>query len=232
MSEEANALAEAARNRGLKLVRSRVRTPTKRGFGKYALENAKGEIVLGAGKQPAASAEEVESYLRSLERSDWSGSVGLKEVPKAKRRREAKPAPPATPKIRDAKPADSEAMAALMKLLDHHVSATGIAKRLTKVAAPTLVATLGNEVVGLCGLDVTTHIHRDYPVGRITILVVAKDQRGSGIGRMLMDAAEKRLRKAGCKLIEITSNRRHADAHAFYTHLGYDQPSLRFAKHF
>ncbi|QNN65185.1 GNAT family N-acetyltransferase [Sphingomonas rhizophila] len=233
MTEEADALAEAARNRGLKLVRSRVRTPGKRAFGKFALQDSKGTTVLGNGKHPSASADEVREYLRQQESSDWSESLGLASVPKAKRKAAPKPPPdPLRPEVRDAKAADADAMVALMKLLDHNVSAAGVRKRLKSVAAPTLVATLGKDIVGLCGLDMTTHIHRDYPVGRIAILVVTEDQRGSGLGRMLVEEAEKRLRRAGCKLIEITSNKRHLDAHKFYTALGYDQPSLRFAKHF
>jgi GNAT superfamily N-acetyltransferase len=233
VTEQADALAEAARNRGLKLVRSRVRTPGKRAFGKFALQDSKGTVVLGEGKHPSATAEEVRDYLRQQENSDWSQSLGLKATPKARRKAAPKPAPePPKPVVRRATSADAEAMVTLMTLLDHHVSAAGVRKRLKAVAAPTLVATIGPDVVGLCGLDITTHIHRDYPVGRITILVVAEAQRGSGIGRLLVEKGEEDLRKAGCKLIEITSNKRHTDAHKFYTALGYDQPSLRFAKHF
>jgi len=230
VSDEADRLAQAALNRGLKLIRSRVRTPGKPGFGHFALKNAAGEIVLGGGPQPSANPEEVEAYLRNQERGEWSGSVGKGGVRRSKRKPATVKSSPPPLRVRGAVAADAEAIAALIALLGHPVSANGVRKRLKLVAAPTLVATLGETVIGLCGLDTTTHIHRDRPAGRITILAVAQDHRRAGVGRLLMEEAERRLRKAGCELIEITSNRRHAAAHDFYRHLGYDQPSLRFAK--
>ena len=73
-------------------------------------------------------------------------------------------------------------------------------------------------------------VHRDAPIGRISPLVVAEDAQGHGIGRMLVEAAEAWMRKKGCKLVEVTSNDRRAEAHAFYRHMGYERTSIRFAK--
>jgi GNAT superfamily N-acetyltransferase len=73
-------------------------------------------------------------------------------------------------------------------------------------------------------------INRPAPLGRITSLIVSKNVQGHGIGRMLVEAAEQWMRKAGCELVEVTSNDRRAEAHAFYRHMGYERTSIRFAK--
>jgi GNAT superfamily N-acetyltransferase len=250
---ELDVLAEAARNRGLKLVRSRVRTPGKRRFGKVGLADRAGKAVFGIdSKGPTAKPEEAEAYLRTLGARDWGASL---DVAAPQRKRTAKKPPPlsandaprrlppkkpaARPKpvpilnIRPAKPGDATRLVDLMKLLDHEVDSAGVRKRmasLTKAGLPQLVATLGKEVVGLIGIHRMMAIHRPKPVGRITILVVDEKVRGQDIGRKLVEAAEDFLRDAGCGMVEVTSDDRLTAAHAFYRHMGYERTSIRFVK--
>jgi GNAT superfamily N-acetyltransferase len=140
-----------------------------------------------------------------------------------------------TVEIREALPDDAEQLIALIELLPHRVTAAGVRERIERISVddfPQLVAVDDGAIVGLCGLHRMTAIHREQPVGRITILVVAEAARGKGVGRQLVDAAEEMLRAAGCGMIELTSNDWLVEAHQFYRKIGYEQTSKRFAKQF
>ena len=135
--------------------------------------------------------------------------------------------------IRAARADDAEQLVDLIALLEHRVDAAGIARRIAALnvaGIPQLVATEGGEILGLCGLHLMTAIHRNAPVGRITILVVREDARGSGLGRRLVIAAEELMRARGCAILEVTSNRKLEQAHLFYEAIGYERTSFRFAK--
>ncbi|MFI0899929.1 GNAT family N-acetyltransferase [Streptomyces sp. NPDC020983] len=51
---------------------------------------------------------------------------------------------------------------------------------------------------------------------------VRADLRGSGLGRSLVRRALDRARGQGCALAQLTSNKSRADAHRFYTSLGFE----------
>jgi ribosomal protein S18 acetylase RimI-like enzyme len=245
-------LEESARNRGLKLVRSRVRTPGKRRFGKVGLTDAAGKPVLGMdAKGPTATPDEVEDYLRNLDAKDWGASLDVAVLARKRKVQpvrqaandtepapkpappKAKPKPPPKPQVRPAKPSDAKTLTALIDYLGHPITEKAVRKNLAalaKLKETPLVAVEGDRVIGLVGIHKTVTVHRDAPLGRITILVVAEEAQGRGIGRMLVEEAEKLLNKAGCKLVEVTSSDRRAEAHAFYRHLGYERTSLRFMK--
>jgi len=250
---EIDALAEMARNRGLKLMRSRVRTPGKRRFGKVGLTDAKGKAVLGMDdKGPVGKPEDIEDYLRNLGAKDWGASLDVAVMPRKKKPRraaanDAQPAPRPTPppppppkpkekprpKLRDAKPGDAARLVELIHELGHEVTEKQVRKNLAalkKIGETPIVATLNKRVIGLVGMHRMVTVHRPAPVGRIPVLVVAKEAQGLGLGRMLVGAVEQWCRKKGCQLIEVTSNDRRAAAHAFYRHMGYERSSIRFFK--
>ena len=135
--------------------------------------------------------------------------------------------------IRGARASDASILAKLIVDLGHPITEADVRRNLDRLAPMgllPLVATSGDEVIGLCGLSEMVTIHRDAPVGRISILVVAEDHRNGGIGALLVAEAEKRLTARGCKMVEVTSNMRRERAHGFYEKLGYERTSFRFMK--
>ena len=135
--------------------------------------------------------------------------------------------------VREARRDDASALLKLISELGFGVDLAGVAERITRLATsgePVLVADHNGAAVGMLNWHVMHTIHRAQPIGRIVALVVAEHRRGHGIGRMLVEHAERRMTEAGCQKIEVTSNLRLTDAHRFYERLGLERSSYRFAK--
>ena len=158
--EQIDELAEAARNRGLKLVRSRVRTPTKRRFGKVGLTDKAGKAIFGMdAKGPVAKPEEVQDYLRNLGAKDWGASLDVAVMPRKRKatkisreaandaeperpsrtsakpaakkpKPEPKPKPTPSPKIREAKAADAPNLVELIRYLGHEIDEKAVRRNL------------------------------------------------------------------------------------------------------
>jgi ribosomal protein S18 acetylase RimI-like enzyme len=229
--ELGSALGEMAANRGLKLVKSRVRTPGKGDYGRFGLTDGAGAKLLGFGRSGlTATAEEIEAYLQKGAAADWKTSL---RAAGGKTRASKRPAPAPEPpklKVRPARPADAQAIAALVTKLGYPAGAKELAARLPGLKTePPLVAEQG-KVIGILTWHVTPVLHRPHPVGRITMMAVAEGERRRGVGRALIEAAFERLRAKGCGLVEVTSNADLSGAHAFYGKLGFERTSYRFAK--
>ena len=137
------------------------------------------------------------------------------------------------PTIRLANVTDADAISGLFTQLGHPAGPEAVAARLERFAQTgeeALVSELGGEVVGVTALSVMPTLHRPTSVGRMSVLVVSEAVRGRGVGRALVAAAEARLAERGCALVEVTSNQRRVEAHAFYEGLGYERTSYRFFK--
>jgi GNAT superfamily N-acetyltransferase len=222
------ALRELAQNRGFKLIGSRVRTPGKGDYGRFGLKDAKsGRALLGFGKKGlTASAEEIEAFLRGNAAATWQSAVGsAKRAPRPKPSPEPKPEPRL--RVRSARAGDAEAVARLIVSLGYDVTAAEVKIRLAK--APAIVAEKSG-IIGVLTMAITAVLHRPKPVGRISMMVVAEEARGGGIGAALVAEAERRLAAKGCGMVEVTSNQKRLRAHGFYEKLGYERTSCRFAK--
>jgi GNAT superfamily N-acetyltransferase len=92
------------------------------------------------------------------------------------------------------------------------------------------IAQFGGKPVGLLAFHLTPLLHAPGNLGRITALVVDEQFRGKGVGRRLVETAERWGWKRNCTRIELTSGVERTQAHQFYQDLGYAVESKRFIK--
>lgn len=136
----------------------------------------------------------------------------------------AKATPAAKICVREARIADAEDLARLSGQLGYEVPARIIAARLKKLAKDPMAAVFVAEVSGrvagwmqlLDQLVLETGARTE-----VAALVVDENFRRGGVGRKLMEQAEKWARERGSKWVNLRSNHKRAVAHAFYESLGY-----------
>src|SRR5215217_1832717 len=87
----------------------------------------------------------------------------------------------------------------------------------------------GGHIVGTYALYLLPNLsHGGRAFAIVENVVVDGTLRGKGLGRVLMEHAERLARAAGCYKLGLTSNNKRAPAHAFYESLGFDQSHKGF----
>ena len=85
-----------------------------------------------------------------------------------------------------------------------------------------IVADDGGELVGCFQLTYIPGLGRHGAERALIESVrVRADRRGRGLGRTMMRWAIDRARERGCALVQLTTDKRRADAHRFYRDLGF-----------
>jgi GNAT superfamily N-acetyltransferase len=126
--------------------------------------------------------------------------------------------------VRRAKTTDAAGVAELSGTLGYPVDRETMQSRLEQFGKRedhvVFVADMNNEVVGwIHGAE-----HELLVVGRmaeICGLVVVQGQRGSGIGRRLVEAVEQWARGRGLDDVSVRSNVVRPESHTFYEKIGY-----------
>jgi len=136
--------------------------------------------------------------------------------------------------IRHAQPGDAAVLAQLMCELGYETKRTEMETRLKTIlcnpAYKTFVAIMDGCICGMIGtLTCPSYEHND-PSGRILVLVTLSAARRRGIGRALIETAEKDFAQRGIRRIALDTRLTREDAHNFYESLGYERNGWRFVK--
>jgi GNAT superfamily N-acetyltransferase len=136
--------------------------------------------------------------------------------------------------IRDAVIRDAGTIAELLTELGYPTSPESMAERLGPILTDprhaTLVAVRDGTIVGVAGATVGRYYEKDGFYAQLVVLAVSSTARGQGIGRQLVQAAERWAASHGARDVVVNSGMHRGDAHRFYEGCGYARTGFRFVK--
>lgn len=96
----------------------------------------------------------------------------------------------------------------------------------------TFVAIQGQKVIGYAGVSKQSYWEKDGCFLRIQALVVSHEYRRSGVGKLLVEAAEKHAKSTGANAVLLNCGNREEreGAHHFYKRMGFEPKSTGYVK--
>lgn len=140
--------------------------------------------------------------------------------------------------IRQALREDIPHLCHLMKELSgHEISQEEMNNRLEFIEASPFdslyVCEENGTILGLLGFRIRENLEEASKYGEISVIVVDSSASRQGVGRFLMNYAEKLAFEQGCIGTWLVSGfGREEQAHPFYKQLGYEITGFRFVKRF
>jgi GNAT superfamily N-acetyltransferase len=126
--------------------------------------------------------------------------------------------------IRIARVSDAADLAVLTAQLGYEVEPSALGDRLSRILTRSdqqfVVAEDESRIVGWLHALVVEYVE-SQPFVAIGGLVVDKSARRQGIGRLLVEYAEKWAREQRCSVVRLWSSAGRTEAHRFYEDLGY-----------
>jgi len=142
----------------------------------------------------------------------------------------------------EVRPARSSDLSEVLRLLaqlhpedappDPDQAARALAAILSRDGHALLVAESGSAIAGTLHLVISPNLtHDGSPWAIVENVVVDEAERGGGIGRTLMQEAERRAREAGCYKVQLMSAEDRGVG-AFYESLGFKRRARGYRKYF
>ena len=129
---------------------------------------------------------------------------------------------------------DAVAVSTLLGELGYTVSIRQATEQIAELGKtgsdPIFLAVADGQVLGLLAAHLCRMLQYASAIVPVTALVVDAQAGRRGMGKLLMEHAERMGSAAGCEFVELTSAMDRAEAHAFYRSIGYEPNSIRFRK--
>ena len=140
--------------------------------------------------------------------------------------------------IRQAVESDAVSVKCLLEELENRVFDQAIFDRIYTeyVEAPLTIMKIAVsseiETVGFITCKGQSLLHHEGLVFEIQELIVTKAHQGRGVGRKLIEALRPELLRHGAISLEVTTNKRRKEAHAFYQSVGFLNSHEKFTIYF
>ena len=127
--------------------------------------------------------------------------------------------------VRPAIADDAERIAALFTDEGYPAGPSDIVERLARFDSEhsrVFVADAAGDVLGFVAVHALPRFEHSDRIVRVMALVVDAGERGRGVGRLLMEEAERLGRDLGAAFAQVTADHHRPDAQRLYEELGYD----------
>jgi GNAT superfamily N-acetyltransferase len=126
--------------------------------------------------------------------------------------------------VRGLRPSDAEIATELLRQLGYHVAQSELAARIAQLSTAdghyAAVVDDGQKISGLMHVYERPALEKPR-AAVVQSLVVEERARKTGVGRLLMGAAEVWARERGLHYVVLHTRIDRGDAHAFYERIGY-----------